>query len=193
MRIEIAGRSVTEYLQTLLRKSGHTFHTTTELEIVRSIKEKLCFVSSNPTKDEEACAKANLSGETDYLSKYTLPDGREISLTSERFRASEILFRPSILGSEYLGVHEMVSQAISKSQLEMRRTLYADIVLAGGTTKCLGFGQRLLNEVTKSAPKDTKVRVFASPERHKACWIGGSIFASLGTFKDHLITRRDYH
>jgi centractin len=40
-RIDVAGRDVTDYLQLLLRKSGHTFHTSAEMEIVRDIKEKM--------------------------------------------------------------------------------------------------------------------------------------------------------
>lgn len=39
-RIDVAGRDVTEYLQLLLRKSGNNFNTSSEMEVVRDIKEK---------------------------------------------------------------------------------------------------------------------------------------------------------
>jgi actin-related protein len=40
-RIDVAGRDVTEYLQLLLRKSGHNFNTSAEMEVVKDIKEKM--------------------------------------------------------------------------------------------------------------------------------------------------------
>jgi len=49
-RIDMAGRDVTDHLQLLLRKSGHNLHTTAEKEVVRTIKEKCCYVASNPHK-----------------------------------------------------------------------------------------------------------------------------------------------
>ena len=39
MRVDVAGRDVTRYLRLLLRKEGYDFHTSAELEIVRTIKE----------------------------------------------------------------------------------------------------------------------------------------------------------
>jgi len=39
MRADVAGRDVTRYLQLLLRKEGHHFHTSAEFEVVRTIKE----------------------------------------------------------------------------------------------------------------------------------------------------------
>ena len=57
-----------------------------------------------------------------------------------------------------------------------------------------GFGERLLNEVRKHrlSPRDTKIRIAAPPERLYTTWIGGSILASLGTFKSMWISRQDY-
>ena len=48
---------------------------------------------------------------------YKLPDGRVIKVGAERFRASEILFNPSIVGTEYGGVHEVLANAIFKTDL----------------------------------------------------------------------------
>ncbi|KAI0223975.1 centractin- actin- protein of the dynactin complex [Massospora cicadina] len=69
-RVDIAGRDVTDYLQSLLRKSGYNFHTTAEKEIVRLIKEKTSYVSLSPNKE----AKENSGKTADFL----LPDGQII-------------------------------------------------------------------------------------------------------------------
>ena len=52
MRIDIAGRDITRYLRLLLRKEGVDLHRSSELEIVREMKEKVCYVSTNPSKDD---------------------------------------------------------------------------------------------------------------------------------------------
>lgn len=71
MRVDIAGRDVTRYLRTLIRKEGFNFTTSAEFEIVRSIKERACYLSSTPIKDE--------SLETEKM-MYTLPDGNSIDV-----------------------------------------------------------------------------------------------------------------
>ena len=52
MRVDVAGRDVTRYLRLLMRKEGHDFHRSAEFEIVRTIKEKACYVATNPSREE---------------------------------------------------------------------------------------------------------------------------------------------
>lgn len=73
--------------------------------------------------------------------------------------------------------------SINRADLDLRRNLFSNIVLSGGTTLCKGFGDRLLNEVKKIALKDIKIKIYAPPERKYSTWIGGSILANLATFK----------
>lgn len=85
-------------------------------------------------------------------------------------------------------------QSIMKSDLDLRRVLFSQMVLSGGSTMFPGFGERLLNEVRKHSlsPKDTKIRIAAPPERMHSTWIGGSILASLATFKSMWISKADF-
>merc|ERR1711918_76553 len=87
------------------------------------------------------------------------------------------------IGLEYPGIHELLSYSINRADLDLRMKLFSSIVLSGGSTMFQGFGDRLLNEVRKLAPKDIKIRISAPPERKFSTWIGGSILASLATFK----------
>ena len=79
------------------------------------------------------------------------------------------------------------------ADLDLRKTLYSSMVLAGGSTLFPGFGDRLLNEVRKLSPKDVKIRIAAPPERIFSTWIGGSILASLATFKTMWVTKSEYN
>ena len=175
------GRDVTRQLQRLLRRAGHALCTTSEVEVVRDIKETLCYVAVEPTRAESSPESAS----------YRLPDGRVLELGADRFRAPELLFRPSLCGSEALGAGECVSVAVRRADLELRRELWANVLLSGGSTLFGGFGERLLREV-KDGAGDVQIRIAAPKERRLSTWMGGSILAALGTFKDMWVTRDEY-
>ena len=191
VRSDIAGRDVTRYLKLLLRKEGLIFNTTAEFEVVKSIKEKICYLTSNPQRalDEHS---AGTGGDIEKTS-YVLPDGSNVDISAgPRMRAPEILFRPDLIGYEFEGVHEVLVYSIQKSDLDLRKVFYQNIVLSGGSTLFKGFGDRLLNEVRKMAPKDLKIRISAPQERLYSTWIGGSILASLDTFKRMWVSRKEF-
>ena len=82
--------------------------------------------------------------------------------------------------------------SIQKSDMDLRKVLFQNIVLSGGSTLFKGFGDRLVTEVKKLAPKDIKIRISAPQERLYSTWIGGSILASLDTFKKMWVSKREY-
>ena len=183
-RSDIAGRDITAFLQTLLRKEGHIFKTTSEFEVVKTIKENACFISPNVQKEEQLFA--NKGGE------YVLPDGTSITIGRARFRAPELLFHPHLIGEETVGIHSVLNNTIRKSDLDIRKFLYVNIVLSGGSTLFKGFGDRLLAEMKEVSPKDIKIRISAPAERLYSTWMGGSILASLEAFKRIWITKKEY-
>jgi centractin len=80
-------------------------------------------------------------------------------------------------------VHQIVVDSINRTDLDLRKDLYSNIVLSGGSTLTKGFGDRLLSEVQRVAVKDMRIKIFAPPERKYSTWIGGSILAGLSTFR----------
>lgn len=183
MREDIGGRDVTRYLKLLLRKEGLNLYTSAEFEIVKMMKERVCYLASNPQREETV--------DTERLS-YVLPNGATVEVGQARFRAPEVLFRPDLIGDESVGIHEALICAIHKSDMDLRKQLYQNIVISGGSTLFKGFGDRLLSEVKKLAPKDIKIRISAPAERLYSVWIGGSILASLDTFKRMWVSKREY-
>lgn len=59
-------------------------------------------------------------------------------LGPERFRAPEILFNPELIGQEYAGVHQVVVDSINRVDLDLRKSLFSNVVLSGGSTLCRG-------------------------------------------------------
>ncbi|VDN27050.1 unnamed protein product [Gongylonema pulchrum] len=149
-RMDVAGRDVTRYLRLLLRKEGANFHRSSEFEIVREIKENVCYIAANADKEE---------GSENEKKAYKLPDGSVLEIGPARFRAAEVLFRPDIIGEEWPGISAALDMSIRTRRL---------------------------------APKDVKIRISAPQERLYGTWIGGSILASLDTFKKMWVSKKEY-
>ncbi|KAL7889104.1 hypothetical protein AOLI_G00040780 [Acnodon oligacanthus] len=187
-RFALAGADITLQLKKLLLEQGVCMRTSAELEIVREIKERCCCVAL----DYEA--ELNRGAGASTQSHYTLPDGQVVSLTTERFRAPEILFKPELIGCDHYGMHESIFKSVLQSDIDLRRSFLGNIVLSGGNTLLAGLPERLRSELGRLAPAGVSdsVRVLSPPGRDFSVWKGGAVLCGLQTFSSAWISHDEY-
>lgn len=115
----MAGRDLTDYLIRLLDDKGYNFITTAEREVVRDMKEKMCYVALDYKNEVEAFSSKAKS----FDKTYELPDGQVVMVSSERFACTEALFQPSLLGWEMRGLTELASDTISNCDMDVRKVV----------------------------------------------------------------------
>ena len=186
LRDDFAGKELTEYLTKLLNDNSRDFNTKNRMLTVSDIKENLCYVALD-YNDEINSYSPSKNDKT-----YKLPDGEVINISKERFQCPEALFQPSSYKLERCGIHKLVHNSILKSSSDCQRELYSNIVLSGGSTMFEGFPERMKKEMEGFAPASAKVKIIAPDSRFYSVWIGGSVLASLSTFKKNWITKKEY-
>jgi actin, other eukaryote len=165
--INIGGDNVTDFLMKLLNENGYRLNTTSERKMVRDIKEKLCYVST----DYENELNSN-----DLQKTYELPDGTMLYIGSERITAPEIYFQPDLVDlDETPEIQDVVVDVIQNVEISMRLGLLKNIVLSGCCFE--GMDKRLMNELNSGY--DNEFKVISPPERKYSSWIGASILSSM--------------
>ena len=197
LRLDIAGRDLTEYMVNLLSETGNRFYTTAEKEIVKDIKEKSIYIPLNFEEEKERVESFS----------YELPDGNHVIVRDQRIRCPEVLFKPSMLGKEGLGIHDLCDLAVQKCDIDLRKELYYNILLSGGNAMIKGLSERLTAELKEKRGKLlTNIRVLPKQNEDDenkenlikkydikfAVWDGGKVASNLSDFKSQWITKEEH-
>ncbi|XP_063298699.1 uncharacterized protein LOC134586801 isoform X5 [Pelobates fuscus] len=185
LRLDLAGRELTNYLMRILAESGLSFISTSEREIVKDMKERLCYVAVD-IECERLRAKEELKKE------YKLPDGKLITIHKDRYKCPETLFHPARIGMDSPGIDRMCFNSIMKCDIDLRSTLCNNVLMSGGSSLFPGIGERMTKELARLIPPECPLSLVTSPEPILAVWTGGSILSSLSTFQQMWITRAEF-
>ncbi|KAJ9108231.1 Actin- protein 3 [Naganishia cerealis] len=210
--IPIAGRNITEFVLNLLRDRGEQAHIPPEdqLRVAEKIKEDYTYVCQDIVKEIRKYDTDPYKYFARFAGEHSVTGRKyDIDIGYERFLAPEIFFNPEIYSSDFLTpLPEVVDNVIQTSPIDVRRGLYKNIVLSGGSTMFKDFGRRLQRDIKhivdgriahseqasgnlmRSTGVD--VNVVTHKRQRYAVWYGGSLMASTPEFYNVAHTKQQY-
>lgn len=201
--IPVAGRDITYFVQSLLRDRGEP---DSSLKTAQEIKEEYCYVCPDIVKEF-----SRYDRDRSRFAKHvvTQPGGRQVTVDVgyERFLAPEIFFNPEIYTSDFLTpLPVVVDGVIQQSPIDVRRGLYKNIVLSGGSTLYKDFGRRLQRDIkllvdTRIQASEQRsggarsggldVQVITHKRQRHGPWFGGSLLGQTPEFRSYCHTKAE--
>ncbi|XP_072820209.1 actin-related protein 3B isoform X2 [Vicugna pacos] len=208
--IPIAGRDITYFIQQLLREREVGIPPEQSLETAKAIKEKYCYICPDIVKE---FAKYDIDPRK-WIKQYTGINAINqkkfvIDVGYERFLGPEIFFHPEFANPDFMeSISDVVDEVIQNCPIDVRRPLYKNVVLSGGSTMFRDFGRRLQRDLKRVVdarlklseelsggrikPKPVEVQVVTHHMQRYAVWFGGSMLASTPEFFQVCHTKKDY-
>uniref|UniRef100_A0A1I8C3E2 Actin-related protein 3 n=1 Tax=Meloidogyne hapla TaxID=6305 RepID=A0A1I8C3E2_MELHA len=179
-------------------------------EVAKAIKERHCYVCPDIQKefvkfDNEPEKYIHCYNGINNVTKKPFT----VDVGHERFLGPEVFFHPEFVSSDYkTSISDSVDQVIQQCPIDVRRGLYENIVLSGGSTMFKDFGRRLQRDLKrisdqrlllseqlsggKVKPKKIDVQVVSHKRQRYAVWFGGSMFADTAEFYNVAHTKAEY-
>lgn len=208
--IPVAGRDISYFIQQLLRERESGVPPKQSLEISKQIKEKFCYICPDIAKefakyDKEPDKWFKVYEGINSITKKPF----NVDVGYERFLGPEIFFHPEFANPDFnMSISEVVDDVIQNCPIDVRRPLYKNVVLSGGSTMFKDFGRRLQRDLKrvvenrlkvseelsggKLKPKPIEVQVISHHMQRYAVWFGGSMLASTPEFYQVCHTKKDY-
>ncbi|MES1902008.1 MAG: Arp2/3 complex subunit, actin nucleation center [Paramarteilia canceri] len=196
-RLDIAGAGITKRLLELLQKRGYSMNFSADYQIAEQIKQQFCFVAQSIKKEKK------LTEETTYNDLRIKTSLGMMNLSDERFMAPEVLFDPSLVDMEVPGVGEMIWNCVQDQSVDLRQSLFKNMILSGGTTKLVGVRTRIGLEYTQLSARKFGYevaqkqvpKIIDNPNREASVFIGAGMLANVAsqTTANFWLTSEDYH
>jgi actin-related protein 4 len=173
-----------------------------EERLLTEFKESVVQVWPGPGKFSGAAPTGGTNEDTVKAQPgrpFEFPDGYNQIFGAERYKPAEVLFDSgSWLGSEKVEdsqtLPKLIQSALNAVDVDIRPNLVGNTVVTGGGSLTQGIVDRINAELLALYP-GPRVKVSAAGnlyERRFGPWIGGSILASLGTFHQMWISKKEY-
>ncbi|CAD6184597.1 unnamed protein product [Caenorhabditis auriculariae] len=208
--IPIAGRDITYFIQSILRERESNIPAEQSHEVAKAIKERYCYVCPDVMKefvkyDTDPAKWLRTYNGINNLTKAPFT----VDVGYERFLGPEIFFHPEFANPEFTTpISEIVDNLIQQCPIDVRRGLYENIVLSGGSTMFKDFARKMQRDVKRLSdarlalsetlsggrlkPKPIDVQVISHKMQRYAVWFGGSMLASTPDFYQVSHTKAQY-
>lgn len=183
---------VTEIIPNL--KADPSYEEFWKREVFRDMKENCLTTCEDPIPYNAETDSFTVTTMAQSVS-YDLPDGNTVELVEDRMILLERMFNAIKSHPGFYGYHQMITDAISKADIDIRKELYSNIFVCGGNTLFTSFPERLQKQLSAYMNQNIRLKLITHPsttERKFSTWIGGSILSSLGTFHQLWLSKQEF-
>ncbi|XP_038605969.1 actin-related protein 5 [Tachyglossus aculeatus] len=124
---------------------------------------------------------------------FNLAEYHQLFLGTERIRAPEIIFQPSLIGEEQAGLAETIQYVLDRFPKEVQETLVQNVFLTGGNMMYPGMKSRIEKELLEMRPFQSSFQVHVASNPILDAWHGARDWAlEHMNHEEGWITRKDY-
>ena len=214
-RVDVGGKLLTNNLKDII--SYRQMNVMDETFVINQCKEDVCFVAKN---FEESLRECERNKRNKIVKDYVLPDFTNVKrgfvrepdwradrlhpnpddpqfvrLGNERFQVPEIIFNPSDIGINQVGLTEAIIDSIESAPKKLHPLLYSNIVLTGGNANIPGFRERLIQGIRSYCPDHYDVNISLPDNPITYAWHGGKLLHELYgdlLVDDLVVTKKEY-
>ena len=180
-KLDIGGKNFSDIIKKSFITSGNSIPLSNERNILQDIKEHSCYIQDIKDSTQNQKHDDDDEEEENENQSYKIP--------TELCELPKAIFEPRLLSVESPGLGQLTLQTMESIDNDIKDVVQKNIVLSGGTSLIRGFPQQLEKEVLE---KHDSINIVSSASRKIAPWVGGSMIASIGTFKDLAISKEEY-
>lgn len=119
-------------------------------------------------------------------------EAHQLHIGIERFRAPELFFQPSMIGSIEAGLPETIGYVLKQFSDDQQQLLVNNIVLMGGCSVLPGLKERLVRELKEIRPFESKLSVRGAENPQLCAWFGAKNWGSTSNLSNFSISRENY-
>nr|XP_009669440.1 PREDICTED: actin-related protein 5 isoform X2 [Struthio camelus australis] len=124
---------------------------------------------------------------------FNLAEYHQLFLGTERIRAPEIVFQPSLIGEDQAGIAETMQYVLERYPKEQQAVLVQNVFLTGGNAMYPGLKARVQRELLEMRPFQSSFQVHLASSPILDAWYGARDWAvEYMTREEGWITRKDY-
>jgi actin-related protein 3 len=201
---------ITYFIQQPLREREHGIPPEQSMEVAKAIKERFCYICPDIAKEFGKYEREPQKWIKQFESENSVTRRKfTVDVGHERFLGPEIFFHPEFSNPDFTTpISMVVDDVIQNCPIDVRRGLYKNIVLSGGSTMFRDFGRRVQRDLKRVVdarlrlseqlsggrikPKPIDVAVITHSMQRYAVWFGGSMLASTPEFYQVSHTKAQY-
>ena len=187
----IADWNINESLVRALKSEcGVIVDTSVDEDVINNMKQILCYVAKDFNNEMTSYSSPNIVADDIY----TMPDGKQVDIKTNKFKIAEGLFQPNILHKECAGLHETIMQSIARCNPDIQNDMLQNILLFGRPAKIPGLSNRLESELIKIKidKKNKNPSVTCNSISSHPVWMGGSKIGASPNYQEQCISRNEY-